>query len=184
MTPSGKLVILTGASGSGKTTIVDTFETAFPDSARVFHFDSVGVPPEAEMIARFGSGEEWQRAMTHDWISRLAALVRDGANVVFEGQMRIAFVLEALAAEEPIDAICWLVDCSDRTRYARLEVERGQPHLASGRMMNWARYLRNEAEQQHLFVLDTDRHNPGECVHLIEKQLGSGPGLCNASATG
>jgi hypothetical protein len=31
------------------------------------YFDSIGVPSPEQMIAEFGSGENWQRAKTFDW---------------------------------------------------------------------------------------------------------------------
>jgi predicted kinase len=60
------LVIMTGASGSGKTTIAKAIEVYHP-SITVFRFDNIGVP-SAEVMASFGTdhqpGGAWQRAMT------------------------------------------------------------------------------------------------------------------------
>jgi hypothetical protein len=90
------LVVLTGASGAGKTTIAIAFAHRFPSIA-VHRFDSIGVPPAQTMAARHGSIEGWQRATTHEWLARLRRPSEDG-NVLLEGQMRIAFVEEAAAA--------------------------------------------------------------------------------------
>jgi adenylate kinase family enzyme len=49
------IVILTGASGSGKTTIAEEISQQCPD-VRVFRFDSIGVPSPEERIAGWGSG--------------------------------------------------------------------------------------------------------------------------------
>ena len=68
------LVIMTGASGSGKTAIAEAVEMCKP-SITVFRFDSVGIP-SAEVMATFGEGHQpggaWQRAMTSRWIERIA----------------------------------------------------------------------------------------------------------------
>ncbi len=94
---TGSLVVLTGASGVGKTTIADVIEKRHPECA-VFHFDTVGVP-SAEIMATFGLGHEpggaWQRAMTLQWFKRIGPVLKTGRAVLFEGQMRIAFVQEA-----------------------------------------------------------------------------------------
>ncbi len=92
------LLVLTGASGAGKTTLARGVETALP-RCRVFYFDSLGVPSAAEMRA-FGddAGEAWQRAMTWKWMERLAPLAASAQPVLLEGQIRIAFVREAAAA--------------------------------------------------------------------------------------
>jgi ATP-dependent Clp protease ATP-binding subunit ClpA len=57
-------VVLTGASGSGKTAIAEAIRIGHPDLAEVLHFDSIGVPSLEVMVAGWGSGEAWQRAMT------------------------------------------------------------------------------------------------------------------------
>jgi hypothetical protein len=58
-----RLVILTGASGSGKTAIAETIRLTRPDLAEVLHFDSIGVPSPEERRA-WGPDGAWQRAMT------------------------------------------------------------------------------------------------------------------------
>jgi adenylate kinase family enzyme len=55
-----RLVVLTGASGSGKTTIADAIKTGWPGLVEVLHFDQIGVPSFEAMVSRWGSGEAWQ----------------------------------------------------------------------------------------------------------------------------
>jgi hypothetical protein len=66
------LVIMTGASGSGKTAIAKAIEVGQP-SILVFRFDTIGVP-SADVMASFGTahqpGGAWQRAMTLKWFER------------------------------------------------------------------------------------------------------------------
>ena len=98
MCTGGSLVVLTGASGGGKTTIALEVERAHPEFT-VFRFDTVGVP-SADVMATFGTGYQpggaWQRAMTLQWFERIRSLIDEGHSVLFEGQMRIAFIQEAL----------------------------------------------------------------------------------------
>src|SRR5579859_2762450 len=94
------LVIMTGASGSGKTAIAKAIEETHP-TIMVFRFDTIGVP-SAEVMASYGRdhqpGGAWQRAMTFQWLERIASHLVAGRTVLFEGQMRIAFIREALTA--------------------------------------------------------------------------------------
>src|SRR5579863_1212413 len=92
------LVIMTGASGSGKTAIAEAIERR-RHLVTVLRFDTIGVPA-AEIMATFGSGHlpggAWQRAMTFRWLERIAPMLNQGKMVLFEGQMRIAYIREAL----------------------------------------------------------------------------------------
>jgi RNase adaptor protein for sRNA GlmZ degradation len=161
-----QLVILSGASGSGKTAIAEAIRIGRPDLAEVLHFDSIGVPsPEARRTWDPVGG--WQRAMTLEWMKRIAAMdVRDRP-VLFEGQARLAFIREGLQAAGIADARVILVDCDDATRTHRLVTSRRQPELANPDMMNWAAYLREEAKEGGYDVLDTTHLALEKCVEQV-----------------
>ena len=84
------IVVLLGASGSGKTTIADAIACQHRRDLDVFHFDRIGVPAVEQMIADYGSAAGWQRAKTFDWMFRLAGTIHPGRHVLFEGQTRLA----------------------------------------------------------------------------------------------
>jgi energy-coupling factor transporter ATP-binding protein EcfA2 len=168
------LVILTGASGSGKTTLARAVQHLNLASCEVLFFDSVGVPSEAEMRA-FGDGHEpggaWQRATTIRWIERIAILLQGGTAVLLEGQMRIAFIHEALAMSSIRNAHIVLVDCDDVTRAKRLRTDRNQPGLANPDMMSWSRYLREEATSAGCEIMNTGESNGAACRDRIATLL-------------
>ncbi len=58
-----RLIVLTGASGSGKTAIAKAIGATQSDRVEVLHFDSIGVPSAEESLA-WGPVGAWQRAMT------------------------------------------------------------------------------------------------------------------------
>lgn len=165
--------MLTGASGSGKTAIALEVERARPDLA-VLRFDTIGVP-SAEVMATFGAGHQpggaWMRAMTLQWFERIAAIVcngRTGRSVLFEGQMRIAFIKEALEISGITDAHIILVECDDCTRDDRLIRYRKQPELANENMKGWSRYLHNEAVESGVEILDTGSRALADSVaHVV-----------------
>lgn len=149
-----RLVILTGASGSGKSTIAAALRSSRNRRINVIHFDSVGVPSPAAMIAGWGSGEAWQEAMTAKWMIDIKALIPRRQSLLFEGQIRPSH-LPAAVAGLGCDSHVVLVDCSDEVRRHRLVVERRQPELASERMMHWAAAMRAEADELGFARLDT-----------------------------
>jgi dephospho-CoA kinase len=167
----GSLVILTGASGSGKTAIAEAFEAAYSEHCQVRLCDSIGVP-HADVMKAFGEGHQpggaWQRAITLQWIGgAIPPLLASGKSVLFEGQMRIAFITEALRVARIDCERVILVDCSDAVRVERLTHDRRQPELADANMMGWATYLRDEALAAGCEILDTSERSIDESVRCI-----------------
>ena len=165
------LVVLIGASGSGKTTIAEAIAAQRPQDLDVFHFDRIGVPAVERMIADYGSPAGWQRAKTFDWMFRLAGTVDPGRDVLFEGQMRLAFLSAAIAASGLTDCIPVLVDCDDETRRRRLSLDRMQPELADQSMMDWARFLRDEATSAGCEILDTSALSLAASVEAVSRHF-------------
>jgi hypothetical protein len=153
----GSLVVLTGASGSGKTSIALELDRTHPEYT-VLRFDTIGIP-SAEVMENFGTGYQpggaWQRAMTLQWFERFAPILHTGRSVLFEGQIRIAFITEALAINGITHARIVLVECDDCTRDDRLIRYRKQPELANESMRGWSRYLHKEALESGVEILDT-----------------------------
>ena len=162
-----RLVVLTGASGAGKTTIAKAFAQTHPALAEVHFFDRIGVPSLDEMTAQFGSPEEWQRLKTIEWMKTLADRMQTHPNILFDGQTRSEFVRQGQREAEIGDVRIVLVDCDDATRIHRLTHHRHQPELANERMMNWARVLRNDAEREGEMVLDTSRLSVSDAVDKL-----------------
>jgi adenylate kinase family enzyme len=167
-----QLVVLTGASGSGKTTIAGAIKTGWAGLVEVLHFDQIGVPSSEAMVSGWGSGEAWQRAMTLEWMTRIADKGDPGGAVLFEGQTRLAFLREALDSAGLANAHVILVDCDDATRARRLTLARRQPDLVNQKMMDWAGFLRREAHEAGYEVLDTATVPLVACVELVRERLG------------
>jgi adenylate kinase family enzyme len=161
------LVVLTGASGSGKTTIAQAFAARYPTLAEVHFFDRITVPSLEDMTIQYGSPDEWQRVKTIEWLQKLALRLRSRPNILFDGQTRSEFVREGQKRSGIDDVQIVLIDCDDASRVHRLAHDRHQPELANDRMMNWARLLRDEAKREGETILDTSRLSVGQAVDSL-----------------
>ena len=142
---ASRVVVVTGASGAGKTTVVTRLAARNIAGVTCAFFDSVGVPPPEEMPP------DWQEKTTTEWIRRLA---REPADIaVLDGQTRPTFALRAFT-EVGVRGGVVLFDCTREVRKARL-VARGQPELATDDMHAWAAYLCGQADALGLPVIDT-----------------------------
>jgi hypothetical protein len=161
---SVRILVVTGASGVGKTTLVRLAEARGISGASFHYFDSIGVPSVEQMARDFGSPENWQIAMTNRWIARLAR--SESRLCVLDGQVRPTTVRDAFAHYQ-VEGRIVLLDCTHVVREARLRDERQQPELNTRDMACWASYLRGQADALDLPVLDTSAMTVDEAVETL-----------------
>lgn len=161
------ILVVTGASGAGKTAGVSALETMALPGVRCFHFDSIGVPDAATMERDYGGAEGWQAAMTRRWMVRLAG--EPAEVVVLDGQTRPSYVRAAPVADVPTRIL--LLDCSPEERARRLAGPRGQPELASERMAAWAAYLRGQADALGIRVVNTTPLTPDAVARELAAEV-------------
>jgi hypothetical protein len=163
------ILVVTGASGAGKTATVRALDTRGIAGVRCFYFDSIGVPTAEVMERDYGGGERWQAAATGEWLSQLGGLPNEVRVAVLDGQTRPSFVVDAAPRASPRVVHVALLDCSADVRRARLHGPRQQPELADARMDQWAAYLRGHADALHLVVIDTSASSVGEVADQLEE---------------
>jgi RNase adaptor protein for sRNA GlmZ degradation len=67
------------------------------------------------------------------------------------------------------------IDCNDEVRRRRLFKDRAQPELADAKMMDWAKYLREEAKASGTTVLDTSITSIRKCAAYVKAQFTKSP---------
>ena len=152
---SRAILVVTGASGSGKTAAVRALDARALPGVRCYYFDTIGVPSREEIERDFGGGENWQAVATETWLARLAADPESAEVYVLDGQTRPSFVNRS-ARRVGVDLVhIVLLDCEYSVRHTRLVELRGQPELSNPDMDRWAAYLRGQADALDLPVIDT-----------------------------
>ncbi|GAA6619801.1 hypothetical protein [Scytonema sp. NUACC26] len=173
------LLVVTGASGAGKTTLVRGVEVLGIPGVGCYYFDSIGVPSHEEMTSRFGSPRQWQVAALNHWISLLLCNEDSVQVAVLDAQVRPSDVRVAFECLGAYLTQIVLIDCSHAERNARLQGPRAQPELANAEMDCWAAYLRGQASALALPIVSTTQLPPEDAVSslivhiqdLVQRQL-------------
>ena len=163
-----KLILVTGASGTGKSTVVKKLEEKKLPGVVCCFFDSIGVPSHEERVAKYGSGTEWQRQETINWVKRIKDNYLSENIVVLDGQSRPAFIVEACTMAGITDYKIIVFVCEDQVRNRRL-VERGQAHLVNKDMSNWNTYLGEQAVEHGYRLIETSKFEIEELVTQVQE---------------
>lgn len=153
------LVLITGASGAGKTFLTKALEKALNlEFASIAFFDSIGIPSVEEMRKYWDSPEKWQEKMTHQWVERLA-LYQDKKIIILEGQFNPQFAIKACQRLKLHNYLLINLYANKKVRNHRLIKLRAQPHLVNVKMDNWAELLKNKTYEAGGYVVDTSNSN-------------------------
>lgn len=162
---------MTGASGAGKSTLVRGLAKLELPGVGCYEFDTIGIPSEADLLARFGSGDAFQSWALDEWVARLVRNA-DGVEVaVLDAQVKPRTALDTLVRHGVARAAVVLVDCAYDERNERLRGARGQPELATARMDGWAAYLRGQADALDIPVVDTTSATPDAGVAALRTHV-------------
>ncbi len=166
------IIFISGASGAGKTTLLKKLAAQLPSaSTSIFHFDSIGVPTIDEMIKHYGSPREWQRAMTDRWVEKLVIENTDKSLVFLEGQVDLDFIESAFEKHNFKNYTIILVHCDDALRHKRLLHDRKQPELINADMDNWSQFLKKQATDKGITIVDSGVMGTDDMVISILERL-------------
>ena len=170
------ILCISGASGVGKTTLVNKLQKKYSEQQewRFEHFDSIGVPSSDEMIEKYSSGEEWQKAMTHEWIKKLIDEYPEKNVVIFEGQMNVRFIQEAFQENSFTQYGIILIDADEKDVTSRLIDQRKQPELVTQDMKNWLIFLRKQATELKIPIINTSEKSESAAMQELEVILVAG----------
>lgn len=156
---SPAIIVLTGASGAGKTTLILKLNELAIPGVKGINCDRVKIESDEN---------DRQATVLSYWISQLSGPELELDLAVLDTQIRPHIALEVLS-EAAIDyAQIVLVDCDPVKRNERLVMDRGQPDLANPRMDCWAAYLRGQADALRLPIIDTSNDSSDSSVMQLE----------------
>ncbi|MCP4475630.1 MAG: hypothetical protein GY821_13900 [Gammaproteobacteria bacterium] len=124
-----KLTFIIGASGSGKTAILQALKQRLANAVAVYDFDEIGVPNTPD--------KRWRQQATEQWLQQLIA---NGKDACLLGQMVLGEILACPTAKQLKRIYLCLLDVSDRERVRRLTLSNASNcHQDT---LNWAAWLR------------------------------------------
>jgi dephospho-CoA kinase len=148
---SPAILVLTGASGAGKTTLIKDLEAMQVSGIACFNCDVIyhDLPEEIRK-----DGLIAQDAILSHWVSHV--LDHNEIEVaVLDTQIRPHRARALLSKRELATTQIVLVECEQYERTMRLHGPRGQPELDTTQMENWAAYLRGQADALGLESINT-----------------------------
>lgn len=163
------IVFISGASGAGKTSSVKALDKTLQNSVECLFFDNIGVPSIEEMIEEYGSDEGWQQAMTEHWLEIILKVYQDKDCVILEGQMNLDFIFAAIEKLPVKHYQVILFDCENTVRHERLKTDRNQPDLVNAQMDTWAAFLRKQAIERKVPIIDTSHDSLPEIVERLRQ---------------
>ncbi len=166
------IFFITGASSVGKTSLVYELKNKYQNQNWIFlHFDSIGVPTSEEMIKQFGSVENWQKEKTFQWVKKILSEYNHDEIIIFEGQVNLQFIKEGFSFNNFTNYQIILIDCNKKIMEKRLTINRNQPHLFNKDMINWLNFLRKQAIDFNVKIIDTSNKTKFEVLNSFEEIL-------------
>jgi energy-coupling factor transporter ATP-binding protein EcfA2 len=118
-----------GASGSGKTSLIEPLKKILANHIVIYDFDDISVPADAD--------KKWRQESTEKWLEKL---LKDKKNACLLGQIVLGEILACPSASKLGKINFCLLDVSDFERIQRLK--KRDRYGADQNMLNWAAWLR------------------------------------------
>ena len=168
-----KIFFITGASGVGKTTFVSILKEKYKKNKNwlFLHFDSIFIPSVEMMVEEFGSVENWQKEKTDEWINKMVYAYPDKEVIIFEGSVNLQFIKDGFSKNNFSNYKIILLDCEEKIMEQRLVQHRNQPELWNENMKNWLQYIRSQAQQLDVPIIDTSHYKKEELGKIFEEIL-------------
>ena len=170
-----KIFFLTWASGVWKTTLVSELKQKYSENKNwiFLHFDSIWVPSFEKMVEEYGSWENWQKETTFKWIDKILNEYNNENIVIFEWQVNMSFIKEWFLKHNFSGYKIILVDCNEKIMKKRLIEDRKQGELVTDDMKNWLRYLRKQAKDLGIDIIDTSELTKEEVLNFFIENYAS-----------
>jgi len=157
------ILVLTGASGAGKTTLIEELNAIDIPGVEGINCDRARM-----YIGETSEPSDRQAGILRYWLTKLGRERTERRLAVLDTQIRPHIARDLLDQAGVALSQIVLVDCDLATRNERLIKERKQPELANPQMDCWAAYLRGQADALGLSIIQTGNASLHESSQTLE----------------
>lgn len=156
------IIVLTGASGAGKTTLILKLQELAIPGVMGINCDRVKIDAPKTI-----EPSDLQAEILRHWLSKIIDEETKIELAVLDTQIRPHRAQEVLDQSGVAHTKVVLVDCDPIKRNERLRKERSQPELANPQMDCWAAYLRGQADALKLPIIDTSEDSIVQSLKML-----------------
>lgn len=109
--------------------------------------------------------------MTYHWIQKIIHDYQDKNLVIIEGKVNLDYIVNAFAGFNVQQYKIILVHCNNAVRHQCPHLDRNQPELINDDMDKWAEFLKKQAVDKNVTILDTSLMNTNEMLNLFREYI-------------
>jgi broad-specificity NMP kinase len=164
MDSKGKIVFVTGTSGTGKSTLAVFLRKSNFKNVKVYDMDECGVPDDVD--------EQWRKDRTEELLDESTQNIKNGCTSIICGVSVPEEVKMSKSYSRNIDIVFGILEISELEIINRLRKRRWSEEQITANV-NWARYLHEcISKENNNFFINSEKYSPLEVVNKVLKIIG------------
>jgi broad-specificity NMP kinase len=168
MSKSGKIVFVTGTSGTGKSTLAMELRKMKLGDVKVYDMDECGVPDDVD--------EKWRQDRTKELLQEAIENKKNGFSSIICGVSVPQEVKDSRGYHEDLGVIFGILEISEQAIVNRLNDRNWNKNLIKDNVI-WASHLSEFVrKEKNKFSIDSEKNSSIQVAKLVLKEIGFGRG--------